>query len=128
MPAFAPMRLRLAYGVWTEECGSKVLFSRDYYPLWRISPDGQIVPEDPWRWVTFVDQAWFWDNARPPWLNRETEREIERRMEDMGVTGTPKLMDAVDIMVQNEIESIPGAVRLMIPPGTEPHAHLQAAR
>ena len=51
LPAFEPMILRLPYGVWTEEDGSRVLFSRDYYPLWRIPPDGHVTPEDPWRWI-----------------------------------------------------------------------------
>jgi hypothetical protein len=33
---FVPYRLRLAYGVWTEPGGTKVLFSRDYAPMWRL--------------------------------------------------------------------------------------------
>ena len=37
LPLFVPARLKLAYGYWTEADGSKVLFSRDYKPLWRLT-------------------------------------------------------------------------------------------
>jgi hypothetical protein len=33
---FLPHRLRLSYGVWTEPGGARVLFSRDYAPMWRL--------------------------------------------------------------------------------------------
>lgn len=124
MLPFAPMRLRLAYGAWTEEDGSKVLFSRDYCPLWRISPDGRVTPEDPWRWITFIDQEWFWDDVRTPWRNRNKAREIERRMQDMGMPGRPKLMSVLDWLVRGEVDDILDGVRLMVPPGVEPHTHL----
>ncbi len=62
IPKFEPMILRLAYGVWTEEDGSKVLFSRGYYPLWRKSPERHVTPEDPWRWIPHIKTEWFWDN------------------------------------------------------------------
>ena len=124
IPAFAPMRLRLAYGVWTEAGGTRVLFSRDYFPLWRVSPDGEVVADDPWRWVSFVKQEWFWDNGHTPWRSRKKAREVEQRMEDMGVAGTPKLMDAVPILIQYPDTRIRDAVRLMVPPGGKPSPHL----
>lgn len=40
---FVPLRFWIPYGVWTEADGSKVLFSRDYCPLWKIK-DGAGAP------------------------------------------------------------------------------------
>ncbi len=119
IPAFAPMRLRLAYGVWTEADGTRVLFSRDYFPLWRVSPHGDVVADDPWRWVPFVEQGWFWDDGDMPWRSQKKARVVDQKMEDLGVVGYPKLMDAVDILVQNSDADIRDAVRLMVPPGEE---------
>src|SRR5947209_15632905 len=39
---FIPMRLRLPYGRWVEEDGTMVLFSRDYCPLWKMLPSGEV--------------------------------------------------------------------------------------
>ena len=33
---FFPLRFWMSYGIWTEADGAKVLFSRDYCPLWKI--------------------------------------------------------------------------------------------
>ncbi len=122
---FESMRLRLTYGVWTVADGSRVPFSRDYCPLCRVAPDGRVSPEDPWRWIEFVNQDFFWDDSLTPWRSRQKLREIEQRMAQMGVTGTPKLMDVVDILVRDEAEDIHGAVRALAPPGIEPLHHLQ---
>ena len=117
LPAFEPMILRLPYGVWTEEDGSRVLFSREYYPLWRIPTDGHVTPEDPWRWIPYIKKELFWDDCHPPWRNRQTEQEIEWRMAQMGITGTPKLMRAVALLVRGKARQIEDAVQLMVPPG-----------
>lgn len=117
LPPFVPMRLRLAYGFWTQEDGSKVLFSRDYFPLWRISPDGRVAPEDPWRLIAHVGQDYFFDDVTPPWRNRNKVREVERRMTEMGANGTPKLVAVVDMLVRGEATTIRDAVWLMVPPG-----------
>lgn len=119
-PSFEPMRLRLAYGVWTELDGTKVLFSRDYFPLWRISSDGEVSPDDPWRWVDFVEEEFFWDDRNPPWRSPKTAREVEERMKRMGVVGHPKLMDAVEILIANPEIDIRDAVRMLAQPGDEP--------
>lgn len=112
---FVPMRLRLPYGVWTEANGSKVLFSRDYYPLWRISADGGVSPEDPWLWISFVNQEWFWDDAHTPWRSKEKEKEIEKRMVDLNISGTPKLLGVIELLIEGRASDIPKAVKLMSP-------------
>ena len=41
-----------------------MLFSRDYLPLWRLR-DGK-PPErvEPWLWIKFVKQEWFFQGRR----------------------------------------------------------------
>lgn len=56
---FIPMRFWMPYGAWTEGDGSKVLFSRDYCPLWKIQEDHAPTQDDPNRAVRFVDQPCF---------------------------------------------------------------------
>jgi hypothetical protein len=127
IPLFQPMRLRLVYGVWEERGGSRVLFSRDYCPLWRISATGDVSRADPWHWIYFVEQTFWWDDADTPWGRPATARRIEEQMRGCGVTGTPRLMDAVDILITGKAETIYGAVRYMMPPGEVPHHQLQMA-
>lgn len=121
IPSFVPMRLRLPYGVWTEKDGSKVLFSRDYCPMWRISPTGQVSAKEPWHWINFVQEKWWWDDARTPWRNYGVQEQIEHRMAELGVNGVPKLVSVVDMLVRGEAENIRAAVRLMAPQGEPIH-------
>jgi hypothetical protein len=53
---FVPYRLWLAYGAWTESDGSRVLFSRDYAPMWRLRdglPPRQAAPTE---WIKFEQE------------------------------------------------------------------------
>ena len=36
LPDFVPLRLWVPYGFWTLRDGTKVIFSRDYFPMWRV--------------------------------------------------------------------------------------------
>jgi hypothetical protein len=119
---FAPMRLWLAYGIWTEQDGSKVLFSRDYYPLWRITPDGTVLADDPWRFVDYAGREdYLFDDETAPWWNAHKAKELEHLMEKMGVSGAPKLLDVIGILMRGEAANIRQAVRQMVPPGVQPH-------
>jgi len=60
---FVPLRFWMPYGVWTEADGAKVLFSRDYCPLWKIQEGRAPVRDDPDRAVRFTDQTWFFDEG-----------------------------------------------------------------
>jgi hypothetical protein len=125
MEPFAPMRLWLAYGIWTEQNGSKVLFSRDYYPLWRIAPDGTVAADEPWRYVGYAGKAdYLFDDETAPWWNAHKAQEIEHLMEKMGASGAPKLLDVIAILMRGEADNIRQAVRQMVPPGVQPHALL----
>ncbi len=50
LPDFVPSRLWLPYGIWTLQDNSRVLFSRDNFPLWRIYDNG-IQRLEPWLWI-----------------------------------------------------------------------------
>ena len=125
MEPFAPMRLWLAYGIWTEQDGSKVLFSRDYYPLWRVAPDGTVAADEPWRFVDYRGKAdYLFDDETAPWWKAHKAQEIEHLMEKLGIIGAPKLLDVISILMKGEAEDIRQAVRRMVPPGVTPHALL----
>jgi hypothetical protein len=122
---FAPMRLWLAYGIWTEQDGSKVLFSRDYYPLWRIASNGTVTADEPWRFVDYAGKAdYFFDDETAPWWNAHKAQEIEHLMAKMGVSGAPTLLDVIGILMRDGADNIRQAVRQMVPPGVQPHALL----
>lgn len=101
LPPFVPHRLRLAYGVWTEPSGSKVLFSRDYAPMWRLrdgSPPQQAAPTE---WIKFEKQEWFWEDATAPWEDRRRIAEEEARLKALGINGLPDLVDFLPLMVSS---------------------------
>jgi hypothetical protein len=101
LPAFLPHRLHLAYGVWTEPDGAKVLFSRDYVPMWRLrdgEPPQQVSPVE---WIKFEHQEWFWEDATAPWEDRRRISEEEARLKSFDITGLPALIDLLPIMVSS---------------------------
>jgi hypothetical protein len=112
LPLFIPMRLYVPYGVWTESDGAKVLFSRDYKPLWRIR-DGQS-PERifPWLRIKYVDQSWFWEGANAPWHTQKIYENEMDRLKGYGVRAMPILAEALPLVIQhhelkNFIDAVP---------------------
>jgi hypothetical protein len=99
LPAFLPHRLHLAYGVWTEPDGAKVLFSRDYAPMWRLRDVGAPQQVSPVEWIKFEHQEWFWEDATAPWENRGRLAEEETRLQSYGIRGLPALVDLLPLMV-----------------------------
>jgi hypothetical protein len=99
LPPFLPHRLRLAYGVWTEPDGARVLFSRDYAPMWRLrdgSPPQQAAPTE---WIKFDRQEFFWEDATAPWEVPARIAEEEARLKSFGIGGLPVLVDLLPMMV-----------------------------
>jgi hypothetical protein len=92
---FIPSRYWRAYGYWTLNDGSKVLFSRDYYPLWRISAEG-VDRLAPWLWIgPRVQQTHFFILAgEPNWRWPKARAMSEAFLIDNGVYGLPMLADA----------------------------------
>jgi len=60
---FIPLRFWMPYGFWVEEDGSKIIFSRDYCPLWKIQEGKSPLRDDPDREVMFIDQQRFFDEG-----------------------------------------------------------------
>jgi len=102
LPLFIPARLYLAYGIWTEEDGSEVLFSRDYMPLWRLRKNERPARVSPIEWIKYTDQRWFWTDADAPWDDVQRTRAHIRRLEDFGVRGAPRLVEILPALVFSE--------------------------
>jgi hypothetical protein len=115
-----PMRLRLPFGDWEEEDGSRVLFSRDFCPLWRIGPGETITPDMPWRPAGRQRENRYWDFRTAPWCDRTTELRMEALLQKIGITSDPILGDALFLMIRNPDLSIREAVTEMGRKVTEP--------
>lgn len=98
-PLFIPMRLYLAYGMWTETTGSIVLFSRDYMPLWRLVPGQRPQRANPWERISYTRQEWFWDDTETPWSNKHRYQTELARLASFGVIGLPLLVEALPLLV-----------------------------
>lgn len=114
LPLFIPGRLKLAYGYWTEADDSKVLFSRDYKPLWRLVDGRKPERLQPWLWINYVEQKWFWDDTNTPWYSPRRLQEEERRLHEFGIVALPKLADILpDIVFNRTAKDVSSAVDLM---------------
>jgi hypothetical protein len=100
-PMFLPMRLYLPYGYWIEDDGARVLFARDYKPMWRIR-DG-LAPErlEPSLWIKWRDQFHIWD-AHTPWASSELKRNLEALLTSFGIRTLPVWADALPLLVHND--------------------------
>lgn len=96
---FVPARLKYIQGVWTEKNGAKVLFSRDYKPIWRIREGKRPERISPWQQVSRTDQKMFWDGTNPPWKSISRQREEEDRLLSFGITALPLLVDVLPIIL-----------------------------
>lgn len=92
---FIPSRYWRPYGYWTLEDDSKVLFSRDYFPLWRISEAG-VDRLGPWLWIgPRREQTHFFTlTGEPNWLYDRARALGDEFLADHGVHGLPILADA----------------------------------
>lgn len=124
---FIPMRLRVPYGWWTEGDGSRVFFSRDYCPMWRVSPAGAVSEVEPWEDIDFDDQQWFWNKPgrlSSAWSDRDRLAEIQNELSRLGISGVPRLASVLSTMIENEIDGVRDAVALIVPPGAKYHPTL----
>lgn len=111
---FVPARLKFAYGCWTEASGSKVLFSRDYKPLWRLTTGRKPEKLPPWLWINKVAQDWYWDDTNTPWHSVHRRDEEEQRLRDFGISALPKLADTLsDLVFDENVNRVNEAVKLM---------------
>jgi len=98
-PVFIPLRLRLVYGAWTEPDGAKVLFSRDYAPMWRLRGGHPPQMTSPFEWIRHQREEWFWEDATSPWRDQRRIAEEEARLASYGVPGLCALADLLPLMV-----------------------------
>lgn len=99
---FIPMRLYLAYGMWTEADGAKVLFSRDYCPMWRLIKDRKPERLKPWARIAYVNVEFFWGDrefVRWPWRDEKMHHEEIDRLHKFGISGLPRLVEALPLVV-----------------------------
>ncbi|MCY4259433.1 MAG: hypothetical protein OXC91_04125 [Rhodobacteraceae bacterium] len=108
---FVPARLKLPYGVWTEEDGSKVLFSRDYKPLWRLTDGKKAERLQPWLWIKSIDRQYFWDDRNRPWGSVRRLEEEENWLHGFGIHCLPKLVDTLpDLIFDSNLRTVGDAV------------------
>ena len=81
---------QLPYGKWTCADGREVLFNREYQPIWQRRGN-EVSAADPNEWVEWVEQAWFYDDAKSPFpwglrgSNMKTRRYCAQILKDWGV-------------------------------------------
>jgi hypothetical protein len=114
VPLFVPMRLYLPYGAWTEKDGSRVLFSRDYKPLWRLTVGRKPNRINPWDRIKFEKQEWFWDDTETPWSSKARYDNELLRLQAFGVIGLPRLVQTLaHLVLRDDLKSIEDAVGLL---------------
>lgn len=110
---FIPLRLWLPYGWMDMEDGSRVLFSRDYLPLWRISDSTveRIKPstED----VSAYRKRHIFAEGGGPWSYGPAREAAERMLGEYGITALPRLADTLPILIHNENASVRGAAKTL---------------
>ena len=90
---FIPLRFWMPYGFWTEKDGSKVIFSRDYCPMWKISGTAAPVRDDPDRAVHKVAQEWFFGGGELDGTPEEIAKKGLKVLSDHRVVSMPKLVE-----------------------------------
>ncbi len=99
-PLFVPMRLYLPYGYWTEHDGSRVIFSRDYKPMWRLR-GRSIERVEPWLRISFVEQTHLWPRGQAPWSSKELKADLNEFLAQNGIHGLPILAAALPLLVHD---------------------------
>jgi hypothetical protein len=103
---FIPKRLFLPYGYWVEEDGSKVLFSMDYKPLWRIKDNAKPERVFPWLRIEYIQQEYFFEGRLT-----NNEQKLKSILADENIFSTPILVECLpDIVFDQSINSINEAV------------------
>lgn len=100
-PLFLPMRLYLPYGFWTEADGARVVFSRDYKPLWRLHSGRPIERLYPWTRINFVKQTFLWLDNQTPWALPALHAEMVGFLEQNNLCRLPILADALPLLVHD---------------------------
>lgn len=110
LPDFIPSRLWLPYGIWALADGSEVLFSRDYYPLWRIQ-EGQSERLDPWLYIEGkTNESHFTGPGNSVWSTGFAREAALARLAQHRIADVPRLADIMAHLIEPDIESFGPAV------------------
>jgi hypothetical protein len=101
-PLFLPLRLYLPYGHWIEVDGAKVLFSRDYKPMWRLREGAGVERLSPSLWIRSREQVHYWGDANTPWGLVEVRHKMEALLASLGVWCLPIWADALPIAIHDD--------------------------
>lgn len=96
---FLPARLYLPYGFWTEQSGARVIFSRDYKPLWRLRVGYEPERVLPWEWIKFTAQEFLWDDGQTPWGSKILKGRLISFLRNNGLNQLPILADCLPLLV-----------------------------
>jgi len=101
-PLFLPLRLYLPYGYWIEDDGAKVLFARDYKPMWRIREGAAPERLEPWLWIKASNHIHLWDKASTPWDSVELRGQIEVFLAQFRLETLPVWADALPLLIRDD--------------------------
>jgi len=68
-------RTEYPYGKWITEDGDKVLFNRNYQPIWKREPEGKTVAASRNWWVpNIASQEFYYNESNPPYGSRRLKK------------------------------------------------------
>ena len=102
LPFFIPKRLYLPYGHWIEKDGSWVLFSRDYFPLWRIRSGRAPERLDPSERIVFEFSNYYWGDHRVPWSDKELCNDLIEDLDELGVRSLPRSVEVLKTILDDD--------------------------
>lgn len=109
---FVPRRLWLPYSWMDMEDGCRVLFSRDYLPLWRIA-DGKVERLKPSADVSANRDRHYFQEGDGPWSYGPAREAAEQMLANYGITALPRLADVLPILILNEHIDVRGAAGVL---------------
>jgi hypothetical protein len=114
LPLFIPMRLYMPYGFKTEDDGSRVLFSRDYLPMWRLRKGKKPERMKPWEQIYSGGLNFVLPEGDMPWHNSNNFTVCLRFLEHEGIRSFPLSLDALPLIVKdNSVSSYKDAVKAL---------------
>lgn len=98
-----PIRMYLPYGYYENGFDETIIFSRDYYPLWKIYYDGRPPKRlTPVETVGRQNFKYFWGNKAINWNNRDWDSDILDLMDEYKITGLPELIEVLPTAFNDE--------------------------
>lgn len=114
LPDFVPSRLWLPYGHWTLQDGSEVIFSRNYYPMWRVN-EGRVERLDPWLWINGIAAVSHFGTAATTglWASGPAREMALQHLARHRIFELPKLVGVMPHLFEADVDEIPeGVVRM----------------